>query len=134
MSENYTLKIDAGSDVEFGVAVKDEATGEYEDYSNYTARMMMKRKYKDETPLISLTSSANGGITFEKTSDKSLYDDMCVVHITAEQTELLVNYMAETCGDIAPNQGVYDLELVDSDGYVTRLIRGNWIAYPEATK
>jgi hypothetical protein len=135
MAENYTLKIDAGADYFLAFRLKDE-DGNYLNLSSCSAAMQLKNKHNSEAPLVSLTSEALGGITFEKWDDiTSEWIDTIAIHITDAQTAPLVDYeVLDSDGDVAYGEGVYDLEITDEESMVTRTIQGYWIASPEVTK
>lgn len=135
MAENYPLKIDAGADYFLAFRLKDE-DGNYLNLSSCSAAMQLKNKHNSEAPLVSLTSEALGGITFEKWDDvTSEWIDTIAIHITDVQTALLVDYeVLDADGDVEHGEGVYDLEITDEESMVTRTIQGYWIASPEVTK
>ena len=135
MAENYTLKIDAGADYFLAFRLKDE-DGNYLNLSSCSAAMQLKNKHNSEAPLVSLTSEALGGITFEKWDDiTSEWIDTIAIHITDIQTAPLVDYeVLDSDGDVAYGEGVYDLKITDEESMVTRTIQGYWIASPEVTK
>ena len=135
MAENYTLKIDAGADYFLAFRLKDE-DGNYLNLSSCSAAMQLKNKHNSEAPLVSLTSEALGGITFEKWDDiTSEWIDTIAIHITDVQTAPLVDYeVLDSDGDVAYGEGVYDLEITDEESVVIRTIQGYWIASPEVTK
>ena len=135
MAENYTLKIDAGADYFLAFRLKDE-DGNYLNLSSCSAAMQLKNKHNSEAPLVSLTSEALGGITFEKWDDiTSAYFDTMVIHLTDVQTDTLVDYtVLDSDGDVELGTGVYDLEIIDELGLVNRAIQGYWIAFPAVTR
>ena len=135
MAENYTLKIDAGADYFLAFRLKDE-DGNYLNLSSCSAAMKLKNKYDSVSELVSLTSEADGGITFEKWDDvTSEWIDTIAIHITDIQTALLVDYeVLDSDGDVAYGEGVYDLEITDEESVVIRTIQGYWTASPEVTK
>lgn len=135
MATNYTLKIDAGADKFLAVRLVDDEGG-YIEMSGFSARMKLKKAYDSTEALVSLDSETSGGITFVKFDDEeSLYPDTCSIHITDEQTGLLVDYsVRDMDGEVEQGEGVYDLEIVDETGVVVRAIQGIWIAFPEVTK
>lgn len=85
------------------------------DLTNYTARMDIKDKVGG-TSYIELTSTASGGITISNIT-KTIE-----IYITAAQTEL-----------IDWTKAVYDLEMVNSAGKVTRILGGNIKVVSEVT-
>ena len=135
MAENYTLKIDAGADYFLAFRLKDE-DGNYLNLSSCSAAMQLKNKHNSEAPLVSLTSEALGGITFEKWDDiTSEWIDTIAIHITDIQTAPLVDYeVLDSDGDVAYGEGVYDLEITDEESVVIRTIQGYWTASPEVTR
>lgn len=135
MSQNYTLKIDAGADYFLAFRLKDEDAN-YLNLSSCSAAMKLKSKYDSVSALVSLTSETDGGITFEKWDNvTSEWIDTISIHITDVQTALLVDYeVLDSDGDVAYGEGVYDLEITDEELMVTRTIQGYWIASPEVTK
>ena len=117
MATNYTLRIDAGAHYFLTVIWVDPDEVPI-DMTGYSARMMLKNKYSDTTPLVSLTSAS--GIT-----------------ITPEEGVIEIVISDENTGTLATTKegrGVYDLEVESADGIVTRLLGGEWIASPETTK
>ena len=135
MAENYTLKIDAGADYFLAFRLKDE-DGNYLNLSSCSAAMQLKNKHNSEAPIVSLTSEALGGFTFEKWDDvTSEWIDTIAIHITDVQTALLVDYeVLDADGDVEHGEGVYDLEITDEESMVTRTIQGYWTASPEVTR
>jgi hypothetical protein len=119
MATSYRMIIDAGAHYFISVTWEDP-DGVSIDMSNYSARMMLRVKYSDSAPLISLTSETGGGIEIDGPAG------VLYITMTDEQTALL-------CGT-KEVEGVYDLEVENVDGVVTRLLAGRWIAKPEATK
>lgn len=87
------------------------------DLTNYTARMMARLKFDDANPIFELTTE-NGGIALGG---------------VAGTITLTISATATAAFD-AQVHGVYDLELVDSGGVVTRLIKGKCTFDREATK
>lgn len=86
--------------------------------TNYSARMQVRETFDAGTAVVSLTSGA--GITLGGTAGTILLE------MSATTTAAL---------DGTPNkQYVYDLELVSGAGYVTRLVEGNFLVYPEVTR
>ena len=84
------------------------------DLSSYTARMQVRQNTTADTAVLSLTSP--GDITLGA-------DGSIVVEATPAQTAA-INIRA----------GVYDLELEDSTGRVTRFVQGKVAVSPEVTR
>ena len=120
MATTYTMRLDAGAHYFLQITWKDP-DGAAIDLTGYTARMMLRTKYADAAPLVSLTSEEGGGI--EITAVSGILD----ITIDDTSTSALASTGKET-------KGVYDLEVESSEGVVYRLIGGTWICAPEATK
>lgn len=86
------------------------------DLSNYKARMQVRRTVDSSDPMLSIDSEELGGIVIDGENGK-LY-----VEITAEQTS-----------DITTN-GVYDIEIEDETGVVSRMVQGEFLLSPEVTR
>lgn len=84
--------------------------------AGYLARMQIRKTYRSEPPLVTLDSDLLGGITLTAPNAIDIL-------MTAEQTAAM-----------AAAGGVYDLELVAPDGFVTRLLQGVVTIAPEATR
>jgi hypothetical protein len=110
----YDLTIEAGATFTKVFRWRN-AEGDPIDLTGYTARMQIRETYASPTPLVSLTTGS--GITLEAA------DGVVNVEITADQTAAL-----------AARRGVYDLELEDASGFVTRLVEGKVTIRPEVTR
>jgi hypothetical protein len=86
------------------------------DITGYSARMQVRRTYKSEDTLLSLTSE-DGEII--------LGGALGTIAVTAS---------AEDTASIDAKSGVYDLELVSPAGVVTRVVQGAVTVSPEVTK
>lgn len=115
----YSLKIYAGSTFIKDVQWCNENEEPYP-LTGYSARMSLRRAYGDAAALVSLTSAEGGGLSLIEASG------IVRITITDIQTALLATD--------AEAEGVYDLEIVSPAGVVTKILRGGWIAFPEATK
>jgi hypothetical protein len=85
------------------------------DLNGHTARMQVRRTIESSTVMISLTTE-NGGISIDGDNGK------VSVIITDTQTSALTS------------SGVYDLEIIDGGGNVSRVIQGDFILSPEVTR
>jgi hypothetical protein len=108
-------------DVDTGYQRYKAGTGSFEWYqpkalSGYTAQMQIREQLEDVTPLISLSSQA-GDIVI------SVQDARITFTIATAVTEQL---------DFS--SGVYDLELIDTNGEATRLLEGNVTLSKEVTR
>lgn len=86
------------------------------DFTNYTARMQIRRTIESGTVMIELTTE-NGGLTFTNPAQGEL-----TVEMTAVQTAGL------------SSSGVYDLEIISTGGEVSRLIQGSFTLNLEVTR
>lgn len=109
------LYIEQGATFYQEIVWKDSA-GEVIDLTDYTARMQIRRNKQSTTPLISLTTE-NGRITIEAANGK------VILEVDADDT-----------ADFTQFCGVYDLELISSTGFVTRLMEGGVTISREVTR
>lgn len=87
------------------------------DLTGYTARMQVRRRHSSDTALLTFTTE-NGGIT-----------------LGGPAGTINVVGLATLTDDLpAPSPAVYDLELVSSGGFVTRLVEGGAYITPEVTR
>lgn len=86
------------------------------DFTNYTARMQIRRTIESGTVMIELTTE-NGGLTFTNPAQGEL-----TVEMTAVQTAGL------------SSSGVYDLEIISTGGEVSRLVQGSFTLNLEVTR
>lgn len=102
----YDILIEKGATFKLSVVWKD-GSGDPVDLTSYTARMQVRQYAQAPTAALSLTTE-NGGITLGGTAGTiDLYiDDLATDAITIPK-------------------GVYDLELEDASGDVTRLLQGD---------
>ena len=114
MAFSYNLIINQGET--FTKTFTYTAGGNAVDLSSHTARMQVRTSYDASTTLVSLTSGA-GDITLTSAG-------VITVTISATATAALA----------APNNGVYDLEIIGTNSVVTRLLQGNVSITPEVTK
>lgn len=87
------------------------------DLSGYTARMQIRRTIESDTAMISLTTE-NGGIDV-------------IPETAVNEIKLLIT--AANTATLATS-GVYDLEIIDNLGNVSKVVRGNMTLIPEVTK
>lgn len=83
--------------------------------TNHTARMQVRRTIESTTVLISLTTE-NGRISIDGSGG------IITLLITAADTAALTS------------SGVYDLEIIDSSGNVSRVIQGSFTLSQEVTR
>lgn len=94
----------------------DESTMLPFDFTDYTARMQIRRTIESSVAMIELTTE-NGGITF-----------------TDEENGELTVYMTDTETAALETSGVYDLEVISDSGEVSKLIKGAFTLLPEVTR
>lgn len=87
------------------------------DLNGYTARMQIRRTIESDTAMISLTTE-NGGIDV-------------IPETAVNEIKLLIT--AANTATLATS-GVYDLEIIDNLGNVSKVVRGNMTLIPEVTK
>lgn len=105
-----------------------DATATPINISGYTARMKVKSKYSDATPIAELTTE-NGGIVLGGAAGTVR------IILTAEQTAAIPAKDGSASGTIPPTKDyLYDLELISNTGVVTRLVEGKFVVAAEATK
>lgn len=110
----YNIVADQGATFSRNLHWKDE-NGDPIDITDYTARMQVRERFVSATPVLSLVSPTN----------ISLGGGSGTVVITAS---------ASTMAGITAGDYVYDLEMVASNGVVTRLIQGSFKVTPEVTR
>jgi len=86
------------------------------DFTDYTARMQIRRTIESTAVMIELTTENNG---IEYTD---AVNGEATVRMTSAETAAL-----ET-------SGVYDLEIISSSGDVSKLIKGTFTLLPEVTR
>jgi hypothetical protein len=94
-----------------------DADDDARDLSDYTARMMVRPHITSDTVLVSLRTGGHGIVITGPTG-------VITLTLTAAQTAAL----SWTRGS------VYDLELIDENGAVERLLEGDFEIVPEVTK
>lgn len=117
-ADSYDLRIDQGADWVWTIRWKVGSTARNtvpKNTTGYTARMQIREKYTSPTALITLTTE-NSGIQIGT-------DGSFQVHITATQSSAMPS-----------GNFVYDIEAVDPEGFVTKLVRGKVRVIPEVTK
>lgn len=85
--------------------------------TGYTARMQIRRTVESSTTIISLTSPSNG----------------IIISPGAPENELSITISAAVTATLT-SSGVYDLEIVDAGGVVSKVLRGAVILIPEVTR
>lgn len=120
---NYNILCEQGASFARVIALEqprtptEEDPSEYEIYplTNHTARMQVRRTIESETPVITLTTE-NGRISISGGSG------LITLTISAADTAALTS------------NGVYDLEIIASNGVVSRVIKGTFTLSLEVTR
>jgi hypothetical protein len=105
----YLIRIEQGATWQTALTLRDT------DLTGYTARMQIRATIDSDTVLVELTTG--DGITIDGPAGQ------IALLLTNEQTAAL-----------DWTDGVYDLELTDPDGNVTRLLKGPVEVDPEVTR
>lgn len=111
----YNIVCDQGATLTRTLTWKTDA-GALVNLSGYTGRMQVRADVESTSTVLSLTTS-NGGIT--------LGGALGTVLITVSATE---------SATLTAGEYVYDLELVNAGGEVTRLVQGTFTVRPEVTR
>lgn len=116
-----TLNLDCYAGATWEYVLTWEVDAAVVDLTGYDARMMVRTSYTEPTTVASLTVGSGialggtaGTITLSRTAAQTAAFGVAVNH---ETTHL-----------------VYDLELIDAGGVVTRLVQGVFTVYPEVTR
>ena len=88
------------------------------DLSGYTARMQVRRTIDSSTAMVTLTTE-NGRIIINQTPGS-------INHINI--------YMADELTATLQSSGVYDIEIINNDGEVSRILQGIFTVSPEVTR
>ena len=86
------------------------------DITGWTARMQVRERYEADSTLLNITTE-NSGITLGGTAGT-----------------ITLNANAATTAGFITGVHVYDLELINSAGEVTRLVEGKFTVTPEVTR
>lgn len=127
LSGVYNINVEQGASWTLDLTWKDDADVPI-NLTGYSARMQIRKAYSGAA-LLSLTST-DGDIV--------LGGALGTIAITASATQtsaIEVDYSALNVNDSKPCQVmVYDIEVEDGSGTVTRLLQGSAFVYPEATR
>lgn len=113
----YNWELEQGATLDKTITWKDPA-GVGIDITGYTIRMQVRATKHAATTILDLDNAAKGGITITDAAN-----GVFKVQRTAAQTAAL-----------AIGAYLYDLEMEDPSGNVTRLIEGNFCVVGEVTK
>lgn len=124
----YDIIIEQGADWRLVLTWKD-AAGDPMPLVNYTARMQVRETWASKTKIFELTTG-NGGIVLDAGNGTVTMHlpaaDSAAVPINPTKTAWIDGKQAQ--------QLVFDLELIDPAGVVTRLLQGAALFVPEVTK
>lgn len=120
----YNLEMWQGATFAMTVSVKD-SNSEVQDLTNYDARMQLRTSYDAGNPTETLTVS-NGEITI------TAAEGNVALELAATRTANIPVVM--TNGKPPKTTYVYDLELIDGDGRVSKLLYGDVNVYGEVTR
>ncbi len=118
MAGRYDLYIDQGSTFTRTFVYKD-SNGVAQDLTGFTARMMIRK-----------THNATGDPLF----DTDPFGTSLAIPVPADGSIILSMTDEDTAALPAPLEGVWDLEIEDGSGVVTRIIEGKVITSPNVTR
>jgi hypothetical protein len=124
----YDIHIDQGATWTLQLTWKD-TSGTPINLTGYTARMQIRKDFKESTARLSLSSPSNGIV---------LGGSAGTIQITASKTAtsgIEVDYATLFLHEGKRAQSmVYDIELESADGTATRILQGTAFVYPEVTR
>lgn len=116
MVARQNLSIYQGADFRRALELRNESSALI-DLTGYTFRGQIKSSYADASPVFSFDFTLRNQVSDTGVVDMRLpAEDTAAVSITK------------------PTDYKYDIEMVDGDGIVTRIVEGNVKLYPEVTK
>lgn len=124
LDNRYDIELQQGSTYELVLSIKD-SEGNTKNVVGYSARMQMRSKYSSESAIIDLSSPDNG---------IQIYEGNAAVHITIDAANTANIYVAPSAKIPPFNKYVYDIEVVDNDGKVSKLVYGEATVYGEVTR
>lgn len=115
MQAPATLNLVCYQGASFDYSLTWRTNGTAVNLTGYSARMQVRESYDSGTAVVSIT--AGTGITLGGTAGS-----------------IILELGPTTTAGVPSGQYVYDLELITSGGYVTRLLEGNFTVDPEVTR
>lgn len=88
------------------------------DLTGFSASLQVRRTVESSTALISLNSTNGNGIEIQPND----VENALRIYMTADQTSSITS------------DGVYDLEIEDPNGSVSRVLRGTFTLSPQVTR
>lgn len=122
VANQYNIVVEQGATFSLTITYKD-SDDNLVDLTNNEARMEIRQDYDSSTALVTLTSAAGGS---GNTAGIAMGGTAGTITIVIDDST--------TGGLSAPATNVYDLELVDSNGAVTRLLEGKATVSPGVTQ
>ena len=123
-SNKYNLTMWQGATFGLSITVKD-ASGAVQNLTSYSARMQMRPSYDSGTVTESL-STANGEISIDAPAGNVMLE------LAASRTANITVDM--TNGKPPKSSFVYDLELIDANSKVSKILFGDVTVYGEVTR
>lgn len=118
MAAQHDIRVEQGATFEQAFVYNDVGPPKVPiDLTGHTARMQVRKSHDDDVTI------------FDKTDS-----DPEITLGGASGTITLLFLPVDTEAFPAPFKGVYDLELIDGSGKVTRLIEGEFFITPEVTR
>ena len=124
MSNKYDIQVNQGSTFEMSLIVKDSA-GALMNLNGYSAAMQIRSTYASANPLVSI-STTEGSITI------NLITSTITISIPAAITAGFT--IDRNNGKPPKGVYVYDFELTDNNGKVTKLLYGDATVIGEVTR
>lgn len=88
------------------------------DLTGFSASMQVRRTVESSTALITLNSNGNGGIEIQPNDVQNALR----IYMSAAQTSTITS------------DGVYDIEIEDPNGNVSRVLKGTFTLSPQVTR
>ena len=124
MSNKYDIVIDQGSTYEMSLIVKD-SSGNPMNLNGYHAAMQLRSSYGAANPAVSL-STETSGITIDVPSS--------TINVTITAAETAAIPVDRSNGKPPKTVYVYDFELTDNSGKVSKLLYGDATVFGEVTR
>jgi hypothetical protein len=112
---NYDMLCEQGATFQRRFLWQDESEQPI-NLTGYTARMQVRTSVKSSESVVELTTE----------------NDAIVLYPDSGAIELVLS--AEDTAELPAKQCVYDLEMVSTSGFVTRLLQGTFVISPEVTR
>ena len=109
----YKLKVEQGTDLQKWF--RKTVAGVPADFTGYTARMQVRENYDSGDVLLELTTE-NGGLVFDALDGK-----------------ITLVFTPEMTAGKDWRRAIYDIELTDPSGKVSRFLQGSFCISPEVT-